>query len=341
MFCMMQTDWPEGQKATCVRAGATVSKCCCRCCYHPTAEFSSTEQGICYPYRDAEDLRRRGEYHSDRIDAHIYGAITEAEIEGKDLSMWWTRSAMWNMESYSDFRGHFMQFPFDTLHTVSGGLAAMLRKILVALAKQYGTMGELDLRLGKIPVVRDPTQRNFTYRPFNTGLSSMQVFTGSDNIALLQQMHFVVSDDDGVIPDATIRRRFVAACTAVRGVAHIMKKLEVLESDLEELDRRCESLGPLFNILMDVLPEEIGLTTDIPKLHAFLHFKDFVRLFGAGTNFDTCKYSCVLDFICVSNPMRFLLRPIYFVLFLFLRHQRTPSQRSSRERIEARLQKRV
>ena len=111
----------------------------------------------------------------------------------------------------------------------------------------------------------------------------MQVFTGSDNIALIQQMHFVVSDDDGVIPDVTIRRRFVASCTAVRGVAHIMKKLEVLESDLE-------SLGPLFNILMDVLPEEIGRTTDIPKLHAFLHFKDFVRLFGAGTNFDTCKY---------------------------------------------------
>ena len=133
----------------------------------------------------------------------------------------------------------------------------------------------------------------------------MQVFTGSDNIALIQQMHFVVSDDDGVIPDVTIRRRFVASCTAVRGVAHIMKKLEIHESDLGELDRRCESLGPLFNSLMDVLPEEIGLTTDIPKLHAFLHFKDFVRLFGAGTNFDTCKYLCVLAFFLCLTPCAF------------------------------------
>ena len=119
----------------------------------------------------------------------------------------------------------------------------------------------------------------------------MQIFTGSDNIALIQQMHFVVSDDDGVIPDAAIRRRFVAACTAVRGVAHIMKKLEVSEADLEELDGLCVSLGPSFNNLMAALPEEMGLTTDIPKLHAFLHFKDFIRLFANATNFDTCKCS--------------------------------------------------
>jgi hypothetical protein len=84
---------------------------------------------------------------------------------------------MWKMEDYCDYRGYFMQFPFDTLHTVSGGLAAMLRKILVALAKKHGTMGELDFRLSQIPVVRDPTQRNFTYRPFSTGLSGMQVFS--------------------------------------------------------------------------------------------------------------------------------------------------------------------
>ena len=177
IFCMMQTDWPEGQKATCVRAGATVSKRACRCCYHPTAEFSTTEHGISYPYRDAGDLRRRGEYHLERMEGNVYGAIGVADAEGLDLSMWWTRSAMWKMEDYCDYRGYFMQFPFDTLHTVSGGLAAMLRKMLVALAKKHGTMGELDFRLSQIPVVRDPTQRNFTYRPFSTGLSGMQVFS--------------------------------------------------------------------------------------------------------------------------------------------------------------------
>lgn len=304
-FCMMQTDWPEGQKATCVRAGATTSKVCCRCCFHPTAEFSVTENGLTYPYREARDMQRRAEYHIDRIEANVRGAIGDAEEEGMELSMWWTKSAMWKMESYTDDRGHFMQFPFDTLHTVSGGLAAMLRKILVALAKKHGTLGELDYRLSLIPVVRDQTQRNFSYRPFNTGLSSMQVFTGSDNIALLQQMHFAVSDDDGVIPDATIRRRFVAATTAVRGVAHIMKKLEVTVLDLGELDRRCAALGPLFNNLMAALPEDVGLTTDIPKLHAFLHFSDFIRLFGTAVNFDTCKYCLRVLFVFNTLPQCF------------------------------------
>lgn len=287
MFCMSLTDWPEGQAATCVRGGATNSKRNCRCCYHLTKDFSNTEDGVCYDMRNEADIRMRSEYHLDQMSRRVKGAFGEAETEGKNLSMWWLRSAMWNMNSYTDDSGYFMQFPFDTLHTVSNGIVKNLREILEVLALKYGTVAELDLRLASIPPVRDPLQRNFSYRPFPSGISSMQKYTGTDHIALIQMMHFVVSKDEGVIRDASVREAFVSACTNVRGIAHIMKKKNVLPADLDELDKRCRNLGPLFNALMEDLPEQQRINVDIPKVHAVMHFVQFIRLYGCALNFDT------------------------------------------------------
>ena len=59
--------------------------------------------------------------------------------------------------------------------------------------------GELvDDWLAAIPVVRDPEQRNMHYRQFNTGITSMSVFTGDDMIALLQQLPYVVGTGTGM-----------------------------------------------------------------------------------------------------------------------------------------------
>ena len=45
------TDWPEGQRAAGMKAGATVSYRVCRYDFHPTSEFGHTRAGCEYPRR--------------------------------------------------------------------------------------------------------------------------------------------------------------------------------------------------------------------------------------------------------------------------------------------------
>lgn len=287
MFCAMLTDWPEGQAATCVRAGATVSKRNCRVCLCPTAEFNQTERGVCYRLREQADMRRRAEWHNHQMDTNVRGSFGTAEEEGLDLSMWWTPSAMWKLESYTDSSGYFMQFPFDTLHTVSAGLGLMLKRVLMGLSVLYKSGFEMDARLGMIPVVRDAERRNLSYRTFPTGIQDMQKFTGGDIVALLQQMQYAVSTDNAVIEDPAIRQAFIKACTAVRTILQFMKQRSLTEADTVALHRRCMSIGPLFRQLMAVIPADEELNLDIPKIHACIHFAAFIRMFGCGMNFDT------------------------------------------------------
>lgn len=288
MFCAMLTDWPEGQSATCVRAGATKSKRNCRVCLQPTDEFNHTEHGVCYPLRQQADMRLRAEWHNDQIARNVKGCIGVAEEEGLELSMWWTPSAMWKLEPYTDSSGYFMQFPFDTLHTVSAGLGLMLKRVLMGLSvKVYKTGMELDDRLGMIPPVRDIGRRNLSYRTFTTGIQDMQKFTGGDIVALLQQMQYAVSTDDGVIKDPDVRVKFVKACTAVRTILQFLKQPSLTQSDTVALHRRCKSIGPLFRDLMAAIPTDDELNLDIPKIHACVHFAAFIRMFGCGMNFDT------------------------------------------------------
>ena len=75
-------------------------------------------------------MRRRAEWHNDQMARNVRGSFGTAEEEGLDLSMWWTPSAMWKLESYTDSSGYFMQFPFDTLHTVSAGLGLAERIVM-------------------------------------------------------------------------------------------------------------------------------------------------------------------------------------------------------------------
>jgi hypothetical protein len=169
----MLTDWPEGQAATLVRAHATLSKCNCRVCFHPTAEFSSTENGVVYGLRKQQEMRDMCLYHHEQIRCKIKGAGVAAKQDGLNYSMWWVRSAMWNMDTYTDDSGFFAQFPFDTLHTISSGLIRMLRLILLELVDiAPNTRLELSRRFSRIPMVRGAVQRNLYYRAFNTGIQS-------------------------------------------------------------------------------------------------------------------------------------------------------------------------
>ena len=173
----MLTDWPEGQAATLVRAHATLSKCNCRVCFHPTAEFSSTENGVVYGLRKQQEMRDMCFYHHEQIRCKIKGAGLAAKQDGLNYSMWWVRSAMWNMDTYTDDSGFFAQFPFDTLHTISSGLVRMLRLILLELVDiAPNTRLELSQRFAQIPMVRGAVQRNLSYRAFKTGIQSQSKY---------------------------------------------------------------------------------------------------------------------------------------------------------------------
>ena len=50
VFSHFLTDWPEGQKVLSVYEGAGVSKCNCRVCMAPTANFGDTHLG-CSKFR--------------------------------------------------------------------------------------------------------------------------------------------------------------------------------------------------------------------------------------------------------------------------------------------------
>ena len=86
-------------------------------------------------------------------------------------------------------------FPPDILHTIPKGIVDLLRRILLAYAKNTG---EVDSRLAGIPMVRDPLTRNLHYRAFSTGISSMSVFTADDMVALVQQLPYVVGSGIGM-----------------------------------------------------------------------------------------------------------------------------------------------
>ena len=61
LYCMSITDWPEGQKLTNLKEGASNSPFNCRVCLTSTFEFSNTEAGLVAPRRTElrmETLRR-------------------------------------------------------------------------------------------------------------------------------------------------------------------------------------------------------------------------------------------------------------------------------------------
>ena len=91
-------------------------------------------------------------------------------------------------------------------------------------------------------------------------------WTGSDHVALIQQMHFVVGTDAGVIRDDATRRAFVQACLTVLTILIFLKKRSVSHEALTTLDYNCQQVGPVFTQLFRSLPEEFLMNLDIPKV---------------------------------------------------------------------------
>jgi hypothetical protein len=50
----------------------------------------------------------------------------------------------------------------------------------------------VNQRLGLLPVARDPLVRGLHYRRFPKGLQDMSVFTHDDEVALCQQLPYVI-----------------------------------------------------------------------------------------------------------------------------------------------------
>lgn len=85
-------------------------------------------------------------------------------------------------------------------------------------------------------------------------------------MALIQQMHFVVGTDAGVIRDGATRRAFVQACLTVLTILIFMKKRSVSHEALTTLDYNCQQVGPVFTQLFRAVPEEFLMNLDIPKV---------------------------------------------------------------------------
>ena len=152
----------------------------------------------------------------------------------------------------------------------------------------------VDTRLAAIPMVRDPMTRNVHYRAFNTGISSMSVFTADDMISLLQQLPFVVGTGTGtplsphftpilfrlctfisaVIPDEDSAHAFIAASSATRKMLVLLKKRDGgSDANLDDLDHQAQRLGPLLVASQDALDENKRENVNIPKVHSCLHYR--------------------------------------------------------------------
>ena len=66
VFCMMKTDWPEGQQVANMKRGATGSKRVCRCCTCPTKAFANTPKGCNYMQRTQFQTEAQNKYWRDR-----------------------------------------------------------------------------------------------------------------------------------------------------------------------------------------------------------------------------------------------------------------------------------
>lgn len=67
------------------------------------------------------------------------------------------------------------------------------------------------------------------YRTFPHGLGGMVVFTAADQMAVVQQLGFVIGRAGRVIKDSALAKHLVCACTAVRFVYGLMHRRRVTE----------------------------------------------------------------------------------------------------------------
>lgn len=291
------TDWPDGQKCTNTKEGAVVSKCNCRVCLRPTALFSQTECGASgYERRLDEDTRAKIEN---------FAGQTKAAREEEEMKVsQWLESPLgwWKGELYRDKYGIHSMFPMDVLHTVPYGIVAHLKDILIGHTKEKSKLDELNRRFAVMPLARDTRRRGLAYKSFPKGILAIGKLTGDDYTALLQQFPFVVGYGDKVIANASARRAFLEACECARTILVILKLPEITgEHQLKKLHDCAKKMGPLlFKCtigLTDAVKAKL-MTDNRPKVHALLHFRYFIRLYGSALNFDTSTWETFHKEVC-------------------------------------------
>ena len=77
----------------------------------------------------------------------------------------------------------------------------------------HGTLNRIQVvnqRLGFMPVARDPLVRTLHYRRFRNGLLDMSVFTHDDEVALMQQLPYIIGRSEYNRDSQLTRRRGAA-----------------------------------------------------------------------------------------------------------------------------------
>jgi hypothetical protein len=133
VLCFALTDWPEGQSMSGMKAGASSSKRNCRCCLHPTIEFSDTANGCVYPRRQQRETEEMTEYWQKRLAAgeRVIGAMERDQVA---YSQFFEEMGLSKAELYTNIYGFHSFFPPDILHTVCQGTVKLLKTILLAFA---------------------------------------------------------------------------------------------------------------------------------------------------------------------------------------------------------------
>ena len=234
------TDWPEGQCMSLIKAGATSSFRNCRVCYWKREDAHDTLNA----YRAKKRTTALTKALRERYGYDVRITQARRDIKEKKYGQFFNDNGLDDAQLYSPTYGVHAILPPDTLHTMSKGMAELLRTMLQKIMKKEGTFGVFDRRLAQIPVVRDPDQRQMPYRRYRTGIHNMKVYTADDMLALLQQMHYAVGTGNTVIPQEAVRNAFISACVALVKMVVILKKRVVKEAELVFFDEKVKGGAP-------------------------------------------------------------------------------------------------
>lgn len=145
----------------------------------------------------------------------------------------------------------------------------------------------VDHRLATLEVPKNQTQRCMHYRPYTKGMARVRRYTGDDNVALLQQMAYVVGTSTKVIRASQgVRVAFIKAVHQCQIIYLTMKKREVLEGELQIMHAAAKEIGCSLSKALSALPTGVRARINLnrPKLHALLHFRYLYSVFNRKRN---------------------------------------------------------
>ena len=299
VVAFVATDWPEGQKMAQIYGSATGSARNCRVCMRPTEHFG-------WSTTTREDKRRTQRKTKKKVRelkrlAKTPGKKTEALERAKQLSLHLESNGWWKAELFANKYGVHALLPMDTLHTVPYGVIHSLRALLLALCPPGDRRDEMNRRFMSMPRSADQVTRGLYYRIFSDGLSKLGSWTGDDYISLLQALPFVVGTTGAVIEDDRAREAFQLACRCTRLILLVLKMRVVNENALARMHCAAKRIAQALQVCTASVPvsrrsELMGVNR--PKIHALVHFRYFIRRFGAACNFDTGTWETAHKWFC-------------------------------------------